>query len=430
MDEFIVTKDGSKIEGELEWNEQHDVANFISFDVLPPNSTLKVKVAVSFQELRSGTWITIMNNGTKAQEIEERVFTTGEAPDYIPTKNIVYSYPVIDQTYFYQKESKVGYVKLKRGQPYLFSPDSEWIQRIRYENDNGHQVSNNVSYDKGGRQVNFNFSDLVKENKYILKIVSYPSNQENSENTVSYTNVETGQEGNSVQVKNKDVQNVVSESAETEVLKYSFNVSKYNTFADKIDAKNVVQHYLEPIYSDVHAIQTDVEDSERLDELELEGGEFSGYKPLVTVEATLEDSYYKDRIYPLIYQNYPLEPEFTVNRDVNELGLPPKRGVDILTWYVPYLKERPTFSLLDSRIPFRYYLPYHYKRDFIDIQYKVVNKYLNNPTQYASQIEKYNYIINGVFPAIRSGRYKVKMQYVMPGEKLGSSTVFQYKNPF
>ncbi|WP_299104227.1 hypothetical protein [uncultured Tenacibaculum sp.] len=430
LDEYTVVKEGNTIEGELEWNEQNDIANFVSLDVLPPNSTINVKVAVTFQELKSGTWVDIMHKGKRAKEIEERTFTTGEAPDYIPVKNITYSYPVLDQTYFYQKETTTGYVKLKRGQPYLFSPDSEWTQKVRYLNEEGHVVSNTVSYDKGARQVNFKFSELIKEKKYELNIVSFPPGQESADNSVTYTDVETGQEGNTVQVKNKNVQNVVNNDAETIVLKYSFTTSKYNTFADKIDDKDVVQHFLEPIYSDVHAIQTDVEKSERLDALELEGGEYSGYKPMVVVEATLDDSYYKNRIYQLIYKNYPLEPEFTVNRDTELLGLPPRKGVDILTWYVPYLKQRPTYSLLDIRIPFRYHLPYYYKKDFIDIQYKVVNKYLGDPTKYSTEIVKYDYIINGVFPAIRSGKYKVKMQYVMPGNKLGSSTTFKYKNPF
>ncbi|MGG8495160.1 hypothetical protein ACQY1Q_01980 [Tenacibaculum sp. TC6] len=430
LDEFTVTKDGTAIQGELDWSASNDVTNFVSFDVLPPKSTIKVKVAVSFQELRNGTWVTIMSNGTKAQEIEERSFTTGEAPDYIPVKNIVYSYPVIDQKFFYQKERTSGYVKLKRGQPYLFTPETNWKQAVRYANTEGHLASSTVSYNKGERQVNFNFAKLINKKEYTLYLISTPENQEEKENTISYTTQETGQEGNTVKIRNKDVQQVISNDAETELLKYSFNTSQYNLFADKINAKDVTQHYLEPIYSDVHAIQTDVKSSERFDAIELEGSEYSDYKALVTVEAVLDDSYYENKIYNLIYKGYPLEADFTFNRNINELGMPPKKGVDILTWYVPYLKQNPNFSLLDKRIPYRYHLPYHYKMDFIDLQYKVVNKYLNYPDQYANQIQKYNYIINGIFPALSSGKYKVQMQYVLPGNILGSKAIFKYKNPF
>ncbi|CAM1364538.1 conserved hypothetical protein [Tenacibaculum litoreum] len=430
LDEFIVKSDGKVIEGELEWNESQDVVNFVSFDVLPPQKTIQVKVAVSFQELKSGSWITLMHNGKKAQEIEERTFTTGVAPDYIPVENIVYTYPVIDQKYFYQNESTTGYVKLKRGQPYLFTPETDWKQKVVYSNEEGHNFVNSVSYSKGDRQVSFKLGEFNNQKKYTLKLISSPDTGEGSVNETSYTKQDTGYEGNTVEVKNKEVQSMVNDKAVTELLTYDFSTSEYNTFAKKIDDKRVVKHYLEPIYSDVHAIQTDVRESERFDRIELEGGKYSDKQPLIEAEAILDDNYYEDRIYQLIYEKYPLEPEFTVNRDVKDLGIPPKKGIDILTWYVPYLRNNPTFSLLSKRIPYRYNLPYHYKRDFMDIQYKVVNKYLNNPTEYASQIQKYNYIINGVFPAIWSGKYKVKMQYVMPGGALGTNAVFKYKNPF
>lgn len=429
LDEFTVQKDGKNIEGELEWSSQNDVANYVSFDVLPPKSTIKVKVAVSFQELRNDSWVTIMDKGKKAQEIEERTFITGEAPDYIPLTNVIYSYPVVDQTYFYQKERTTGYLKLKRGQPYLFSPETNWVQKVKYSSETSSSI-NNVSYDGNSRQVNFNFSNLQKETPYKLTIVSSPPVQNNNENGVTYTNQETGQEGNSVKVRNKNVQNVINDDNETEIISYSFTTSKYNTFADKIKRRNIVQHYLNPIYSDVHAIETDTKSDEKFDKIELEGDKYTANKKMIQVEALLDDSYYKDRIFNLIYKGYPLEPSFTVDRNTTLLGIPPKKGVDLMTWYVTELRVRPNYPLLSTRIPFRYNLPYYYKHDFIDIQYKVVNKYLNNPEQYSSQIANYDYIINGVFPAIRSGRYKVKMQYVLPGNILGSSTEFKYRNPF
>ena len=180
----------------------------------------------------------------------------------------------------------------------------------------------------------------------------------------------------------------------------------------------------------MHAIQTDVQASERFSLLELIGGDYTDYKPLVETEAVLDDSYYTNRIFQLIYQGYPLQPQFTVDRDVSEIGIPPKKGMNMLTWYPSYLENRSSFSLLDTRMPYRYYLPYYYKQDFVDIQYKIVNGYLQNTSQYQSQIKKYNYIINGVFPSINSGNYKVKMQYVLPGDIQGSSTIFNYTNPF
>jgi hypothetical protein len=432
LDEYTVSNSGVPIEGDYEWNQNNDVVNFVSFDILPPNTKLNIKVAVSFQEKKGGSWVTLTQNGRPAKEIEEQSFTTGEAPDYIPLTNIAYCYPVIDQQYFYQDERDSGYVKLERGQPYLFAPESDWTQAIHFESESANQTASGLSYNLGAKKVHFNFPRFNNQKDYTIRIVSIPPDQENNTNSedIKYTSKNTGQEGTTIEVKNHQAETVVQEGVEVDVLVYDFATSTYNTFAEKIKAKQAVQHYLEPISSDVHAIQTDVQPSERFSLIELNGGNYTDYKPLVETEAVLDDAYYSNNIYQLIYQKYPLQPEFTVDRDVTELGLPPKKGINILTWYNSYLENNPSYSLLDTRIPYRYYLPFHYKQDFIDIQYKIVNAYLQNPSQYKTQIRQYNYIINGVFPSIQTGNYKVKMQYVLPGDIQGSSAIFNYNNPF
>jgi hypothetical protein len=432
LDEYTVSNNGVPIEGDYEWNQNNDVVNFISFDILPPNTELNIKVAVSFQEKKGSSWVTLTQNGKPAKEIEERSFTTGDAPDYIPLTNIVYCYPIIDQDYFYKDERASGYVKLKRGQPYLFAPQSEWTQSVRFESELGVKTGSGLSYNQGAKMVNFDLPSFNNQKKYTIRIVSISFDQEN--NTTSeesnYSSEDTGQEGTTIEVRNNQAETVTRDGIEVDVLVYDFTTSAHNTFAEKIEAKEATQHYLEPIYSDVHAIQTDVQASERFSLLELSGGNYTNYKPLVKTEAVLDDAYYTNNIYQLIYQGYPLQPQFTVNRDVTELGVPPKKGINILTWYSSYLENNSSYSLLDTRIPYRYYLPFHYKQDFIDIQYKIVNAYLQNYSQYQTQIQQYNYIINGVFPSIQTGNYKVKMQYVLPGDIQGSSAIFNYNNPF
>ena len=188
---------------------------------------------------------------------------------------------------------------------------------------------------------------------------------------------------------------------------------------------------MDPIYSNVHALQVDVMvPSERFGKDEILGSDYTDNEPMIKRQATLSDSYYHEVIDPLIYEGYPSEPEFTVDREVALLGAPPRRGVDIMTWYISYLELNPDYSLLDRRIPYRYNLPYYYKQDFIDIQYKVVNAYLHEPSKYATQIDKYNYIINGVMPPIRAGDYKVRFQYILPGNVAGTSQIFTYNNPY
>ncbi|MCX2682234.1 hypothetical protein OOZ15_20015, partial [Galbibacter sp. EGI 63066] len=185
-----------------------------------------------------------------------------------------------------------------------------------------------------------------------------------------------------------------------------------------------------PIYSDVHALQANVEANERFGLIELQGGKYTDDVPLVSAEAVLDDAYYTAQIYPLVYKGYPLEGKFTVDRDVKGLGLPPKKAIDILTWYPMYLEHNISHSLMAIRLPYRYYLPYHYKKDFTRIQYKVVNAYLQQPSLYAGKVQQYNHIINGVFPSIPTGDYKVRLQYTLPGGIKGSNQVFKYNNPF
>ncbi len=431
LDEYSVTKDGSAITGELKWNENNDLANFVSHDILPPNSSIHVKVAVSFQEWRGGRWITLTEGGKPAKEIEERSFTTGEAPDYIPITNIVYCYPVIDQQYFYQNERRSGYVKLERGQPYLFAPETDWVQYTRFESESQIVGANGVSYNASNKMVHFDFPTLQNQQTYTFKLLSASPEEATAGSTSeNYAAQDTGQEGNSVEVRNREITTTAQIAEETEVLVYSFSTSQYDTFKEKISDKKVDQYLLDPIYSNVHALQVDVVPSERFGKEEMLGDKYTGGLPMITRQAVLSDSYYHEVIDPLIYEGYPLESRFTVDRDVIELGLPPKKGVDIMTWYISYLESNPNYSLLDKRIPYRYNLPFYYKQDFIDIQYKVVNAYLHEPDKYQSQISRYNYIINGTMPPIRTGDYKVMFQYMLPGNIPGTSQIFMYNNPY
>ncbi|MCX2682193.1 hypothetical protein OOZ15_19790, partial [Galbibacter sp. EGI 63066] len=52
LKEYKVLHNGQPIEGEIEWNGNSDVANFVSHDILPPNAPVKVRATVIFQERR------------------------------------------------------------------------------------------------------------------------------------------------------------------------------------------------------------------------------------------------------------------------------------------------------------------------------------------------------------------------------------------
>ena len=428
LKEFKVLEKGIPIRGKLEWNQNNDAVNFVSFDVLPPKKTLKVSVNVSFQEKRDGNWISMSENGKVAQEQEERTFTTGEAPDNIPLRNISYCYPVIDQKYFHKNERNSGYIKLKRGQGYLFHPESDWQQSLQVISASGSaQKTNSVSYNASNQMVKFNLPQLENKQKYIIKMISKAPKQQNlGDQNNRYSGLNTGQQGNSIQIRNREAQTTLQEDLETELITYSFATSRYNTFAEKINAKEITGYVIDIVATGVYALEANGASPEPFDLIELKGSAYTNFSPLIQTEAILTDSYYKNKIHPLLYENYPLESGFTVNRNTNLLGLPPKKAIEVLPAYIFDLEYASNNQYIKNRIPYRYNLNYYYKQDYIDIISKIVNAYSQTPDRY----QRYNYLINGIFPLMPNGIYPVKMSYLLPGGIKGSSNTLNFIKKF
>lgn len=430
LEEFtLYDANNQVIPATLQWNGNKDLAGIRSVDILPPTSSLRAKVKVSFLENQGGVWQPIYENGVQAIEEKEVRFTTGAAPDYIPVSNIVYAYPLFDQTYFYPQEYPNGYVKLDRGQPYLFQLQQGWRQESVYTDPNNAVLKGNISYDSGNRLVRFSLPSLGNQKSYRLSLITVPPTTAGANTSQTYAGQNLEREGNTAEIRNTEITSVAQTGETVTMLEYAFKTSQHNTFTDKMNQKALVNGLREIIYSDVHALRAEVSNSEKFSKEELSGALYSQNKPLVTVEAILDDAYFTSEIRPLIYAEYPLDGNLTVTRSTSAMGLPPVKAIEKLTWYETYLEESPSNSYLFTRMPFRYHLPYYYKQDFIDLQYKIVNRYLQNPGSYQSKIQQYNYIINGIFPYIKPGNYKVKYQYTLPGDVPGTSKVFTYTNP-
>ncbi|RZS98985.1 hypothetical protein [Aquimarina brevivitae] len=430
LDEFYLKDDtGQNIPGEISWNSSNDVLSYTSSEILPPQKTLKLYVSVTFEEKVNGIWAAIKEDGEAVKEIEERTFTTGTAPDYIPETNIAYCYPVIDQQYFFPKEYQNAYIKLKRGQSYLFNLEEGWSQKAFFADDFDMAVESSLSYNAGEKKVTIPLPVLSNNQDYKIQLLTLPPGAAVSTTSASYAATDLGDGENTIEMKSVSIEGLTTNPETIEMLMYDFATSTHNTFKEKMENKRLTAPLREIIYADVHKLKAVVGQSEAFDIPELLGTEYTAGTPLIAVEATLQDNYYTNEIYPLIYKNYPLKPQFTVDRNVSELGIPPKRGMDQLTWYQTYLEVNPESAYLKERLPHTYNLPIYYKSDFIDIQYKVVNAYLNNPEAYQNEIAQYNYIINGVFPYIKSGDYKAKYTYQLPGGITGTSATFNYVNP-
>jgi hypothetical protein len=424
LEEYSIKKDGNPIPGTISWNETKDLLTFTSFDVLPPNSNLTLAVKVSFQERGDkGVWKTLYDQGQLAVESETRNFTTGNAPNNIPVNNIAYCYPVFDQKYVYQNESKQGYIVLKQGQPYLFELKGDQSQKAFYKTGDK-TLSSAISYNTTLKKVMVDLPVLQNAKPYNLTLKTLQTKIDANSNLSQTYNKQELEDGNTIDTKNNELNGIVSGGEDIELVQYNFNTSQYNTFQEKMTAKKARNTYIEIIYSDVHALHAENASTETFDEIEIVGSSKTLNIPLVNVEAVLDDNYYKNYIYPLVYRGYPLESDLGFSRDVSILGIPPTKGIELLTSYQSDLTNNPNSSYLKERLPYRYNQPYYYKTDFMNLQYKVVNKYLNGQNQYMT--DRYNYIITGIFPMIQDGKYNIRLNYTLPGGQAGTSSIFTF----
>lgn len=419
LEEYTITKDGVPLVGSLNWNDTKDLVSFNATDILPENTKLTLTVKVSFQENVNNSWVTVYDKGQIATETEVRNFTTGTAPNNIPATNIAYCYPVFDQKYVYQNESKQAYVVLKQGQPNLFILKPGQSQKAFYKTKDNTTTST-ISYDNSNKRVNIELPVLKTAKPYTLSLMTLDPKTDASNNlTENYKKQELATDVN-VEIKNNKLNETIIAGEGTELLAYNFNTSQYTSFQEKMAAKKPKQTLVEIIYMDVHALQSLNESTEPFDELELIGNSKTLNKPLVSIEAVLDDSYYLNEIYPLIYKGYPLENEIKLDRNTEILGIPPVKGVEVLAWYQSYIINNPDSFMLKEYLPLRYNLPSYYKSDFKDLRYKISSKYVNTPNQ--EMMKKYDYLINGEFPYIKKGTYNIKLNYILPGGQMGTSS--------
>ncbi|MEC3908201.1 hypothetical protein VOI54_14315 [Tamlana sp. 2201CG12-4] len=432
LERFAVLHNGQEIPGTLEWSTYKDRANFVSTDILPPNEEITVQVEISFKEKINGIFQTIMVDGQPAKELEERTFTTGGAPDYIPLHNITYAYPVIDQKYFFEDEYSQGYIQLKRGQDYLFD-NADWESSITFTKDN--EVSSSdiaFNYNTADNMLNYNLPDISQSSQYHMAIVSRLKGDDSSSNGNESTSKkldigdQTGGD-NTATIETYQAESL-SKDGEIERLAYDFRTSEYKTFKRKINSLNTNDYGWGVIYSDVIYLINRVNSHEPFDIAELLGSEYTNNIPLVSVEATLDDSYFTADMNPPLYSQYPMMGGQYVfeHRDGTILGTPPKYALPILSNYINSLEYQVNENMLRTIFPFRYNLGLAYKEDWVDIQSQIVNDQVDGLIPSGSSVLNFldeNYLF------MRYGFYKTTLRYKLPGGIAGTTATYKFKNP-
>ncbi|EZH72223.1 hypothetical protein ATO12_25145 [Aquimarina atlantica] len=426
MDKFEVSDNGKPLQGEIEWNNSNDVAMFYSHEILPQNTQIKAFVQLHFEEYKNGQWQIIKENGNVSTETKEVNFTTGEAPKTISLQNIKYMYPVIGQKNFFTEEYNVGYVNLKRGQKYLFDPVPNWNKTMMMSTDSGEELVVNFTYNEGKKQLTYAIPEGIStKTAYHVAIKLIPPKEEKPSNIAeSYTKTELGDDesGNDVEIRTRKAEGVITQGEERELLTYDFKTSEYTTFRKKMKAMNISDHlYTLDVKPYGIVLTSKINRQEPFDLVELTGNQYSGGVPLVKAVARLNDSYYRKKVKPLLYENYPLG-GLTVKRDISKVGVPPIEGVEAKSSYLAYLENDLEDEIIGFN-PYRYDLSLYYYRDYVDLSYQLINSDLPWETD-----KQYLNLVTGKFPVMEIDKtYQAELKYILPGQISRSNHVLSYE---
>jgi hypothetical protein len=407
LDEMSLKADGKLIEGNIEWNENHDVAIFNSLDILPPEKTIDFKVKVSFEENIGGVWKSLKD---QTQEVKG-VFKTGKAPNHIPAKNVAYSYPVMNQFNFYKDEYGAGYIKLKKGQPYLFVPDKKWDQKMRMTRKNGSALMGNISYTD--RTVNFAIPKGLNTNSiYQLQVVNIPK-FEAGKLDANVVVKQKGGEDATINNRRAEEGSTISTVEEKTIFESYFRTSLYRTFKEKYRQVRYGNSWEWPVHVGVYQAGVMLKSKEAFGKFEMKGGDL--YQPMLQFVAQKNNRWFRHYLNPLLYSEYPLAGKYTIDwRKPEILGTPPVRAVEISQDIDDPVIKASNFTD-DDPVTYSPYINLNYNlaavvyEDYKDLRNKVARASLQ-----PNNVRLGN-LLNGHFPFQLKGRYDVQVQYVLPG---------------
>lgn len=419
LEKYALTYDGGSIAGAQQWNDDNDVLAFNSFDVLPPKKEVRATVQITFEENINGSWTPVMDNGQRQTEQATVTFVTGEAPDHIPPSNVEYSYPVVGQLNYYKDETREGYIKLKRGQPYLFDVGPEWRQIGRMSGADGSKSEFAFSYSSG--YIAFSTpADLQRNQIYAMELVNVPAqaagkidrNVSEQANTVS-----VGGQSTDTEIKTRRAEGSIETLQEKPIFTSFYRSSQYGTLAAKLRSQSFSPGWTWMLQTGIAELGTNMGGPEFFDMFEIVGSNYNQTQ-LLQLEAKTTSTWYSDFVYPLVYEGYPIAGVISLKRrNANPLGLPPLKSVYIrqapedmrLTDEMVHAKGAASTNPLQTAVIFN--LPIEMYRDYLDFQSTAANLSVN---QNSSRIDL---LLLRPFPVLRTGSYQIDVKYVLPGSR-------------
>jgi hypothetical protein len=435
MDAFAIKDNGTPINAQLEWNDDHTVAALNPYEILPSEKDLSLEVTVSFKEKQNGYWITAMSEGERLSKTYMIKFKTAKAPDHIPESNVAYSYPVSNQFNFYKSETPQAYIMLKQGQAYLFESSADWRPVVRMKTASGVVSESPFQYNTAAKEVTFSIPPTLINNQiYEMKVVNAPlttlSSIDANVDTSSYA--ATSGDAVALQVTTRSADRNLEDAEEKELYKAYFRTSQYNTVREKLAAAALSSGWRSPVLPGVHNIGSNFGGTEPFSQDEMNGG--TKFSPLIQIEADLSSvPWFNDRVHPLIYEGYPLQGSIhlrpSLNRDPEILGVIPAKAVVIYQYpsNIQLTGEHISSGMISmtqfvGRIDYKL-APYMYY-DYLDM----ASQAANHAIAYGSNA-RLDKLMREIFPVIRGGDYWITIRYNLPGRTTSSSYRHKINNP-
>jgi hypothetical protein len=418
LEKFEIVANGAVIPASTEWDSDRKTAALVSHDILPSETQINVICRVSFEEFMNNTWKGVISGGKLVTEEKTATFKTSKAPDYIPNTNIAWSYPVANQLYYFPKQTREAYIKLKRGQPDLFVARDEWNQEIRVKTGSTPALKAGFVYDKDAKEIRFSMPENIQTSKvYTWEIVNTPAYAKDSINSnVSQVTTTTGTTDNNVQMTGQQASGSLVQLQDKAIFTAYFATSKHSTFKEKISSLSLSQGWSYPVLTGVHEIGVNITAAELFDKAEILGNEQNGASPLVQMEAEYNTYWHTGLLNPIVYEGLPYPSVVITNRTPTIWGVPPTKDIVI--------GQNPNNNVLSNSDAIAGTTPL--SPTFGSFVYRMAISGFYDYTDLRTQAAQVGYSASGSawinrlltepFPTIQSGNYPVRIRYVLPGK--------------
>lgn len=431
-DEIKVTSGGAVLPGSLSWNSDNTNAVFTSKEVLPSQSSLVFSVRLHWEKKSNGVWAPLKNtDGSTDSEVKQAKFTTGDAPGFIPDDNIAYVYPVKQQYHFYKNESNQGYIKLIRGQSYLFhAADSgranQYVAAFAGK-DLGDSLLTAMTYDSVNMQVGFTIpAALRNEVIYDLSVLKITQPAAGDGNVQQVANTTQSDAANNVTVTTNTISNMQVRGGLQFLYQSVFRTSKYNSLAEKVRGFQASTDLFNIAVNNVFVLMKRNEAPETFDQFEIYGQD-NTFPPLVQPEASNAAPWLSNTINPTLYDQYGGSGLSISWRDPKVLGVGPVKAVTLINALAPDMYSLQQSDIDNGFAPARpgrvfvdYFLSYYVLQDYYELRNQAAAIYVNTGglTEGMRRILQWPGYVD-----LTHGDYPITLKYVLPGTGKVTSAV-------